>query len=273
MFDTFSIEQFVDIGFILLVSGACLRSLFHNTEAQEQRIKLWKSELGQTTELLRELVTEASSASMNLDRSLGRRKDELEKLLHKIESVGTIVLEKITQAEDDDLPNDSWRKPLDFKKLNKSTSTNRTGLSDLVDSQDDRISLSIKASERLDQAAAERVQQKSNLSKQVRVTRAEAPELEFEPRNSVIDPVAYKVARRLLTRGQEIHVVARKLELPLSEVRLLDKVIRQEQERHKSQAQHRAETNSAPRSRSDRELLEKFVIDDSDDFTNDSIIP
>ncbi len=42
------------------------------------------------------------------------------------------------------------------------------------------------------------------------------------------DPVAYKIARRLLFAGKEIHVVARKLGLALSEVRVIDKLLRDE---------------------------------------------
>jgi hypothetical protein len=45
---------------------------------------------------------------------------------------------------------------------------------------------------------------------------------------SIIDPTTYSVARRLLARGAELHVVARKLEIPLAEVRLLDKLMRSE---------------------------------------------
>ena len=45
---------------------------------------------------------------------------------------------------------------------------------------------------------------------------------------SIVDPTAYRIARRLLAAGKEIHVVARKLDLPVSEVRLLDRLMRHE---------------------------------------------
>jgi hypothetical protein len=44
---------------------------------------------------------------------------------------------------------------------------------------------------------------------------------------SHLDPVTYKIARRMLLSGQELHIVARKLELPLAELRILDKMLRQ----------------------------------------------
>nr|MBP9838682.1 hypothetical protein [Pseudomonadota bacterium] len=43
---------------------------------------------------------------------------------------------------------------------------------------------------------------------------------------SILDPVTLKVAKRLLSQGQEIHRVARKLELPISQVRELDRMMR-----------------------------------------------
>lgn len=64
-----------------------------------------------------------------------------------------------------------------------------------------------------------------------RATKAAAPrETEILTTPSIIDPTTYSVARRLLARGTELHVVARKLEIPLTEVRLLDKLMRSEGE-------------------------------------------
>lgn len=64
-----------------------------------------------------------------------------------------------------------------------------------------------------------------------RATRAVTPrETEILTTPSIIDPTTYSVARRLLARGAELHVVARKLEIPLTEVRLLDKLMRSEGE-------------------------------------------
>jgi hypothetical protein len=44
------------------------------------------------------------------------------------------------------------------------------------------------------------------------------------------DPIAYRIARRLLSQGIEIHVVARKLDLPVSEIRMLDRLMLDEAE-------------------------------------------
>ena len=45
-----------------------------------------------------------------------------------------------------------------------------------------------------------------------------------------MDKTAYKIARRLLAAGAEIHVVARKLDLPVSEIRLLDRLMREQRQ-------------------------------------------
>lgn len=50
---------------------------------------------------------------------------------------------------------------------------------------------------------------------------------EIFSRLSIMDKTAYKIARRLLAAGAEIHVVARKLDLPVSEIRLLDRLMRE----------------------------------------------
>src|SRR5690606_27034515 len=46
--------------------------------------------------------------------------------------------------------------------------------------------------------------------------------------NSNVDPAAITVARRLLRMGKKIHVVARKVDLPVSDVREFDRAIRAE---------------------------------------------
>jgi hypothetical protein len=39
------------------------------------------------------------------------------------------------------------------------------------------------------------------------------------------DPAAYKIARRLLEAGKEIHLVAKKVGLPIEEIRVLDSMV------------------------------------------------
>ncbi len=71
---------------------------------------------------------------------------------------------------------------------------------------------------------------------------------------SIMDPMTYKIARRLIAAGKEIHVVARKLDLPVSEIRLLDRLIRREEGRsveefsseESSVEESRAESTPAP---------------------------
>ena len=71
---------------------------------------------------------------------------------------------------------------------------------------------------------------RESLAESIELVRAGTPESDTYNKTSIVDPVTYRIARRLLRGGKEIHVVARKIELPVSEVRLLDKLMRQEQD-------------------------------------------
>lgn len=62
---------------------------------------------------------------------------------------------------------------------------------------------------------------------------------------SIMDLVTYRIARRLLDSGKELHVVARKVDMPVSEIRLLDNLMRQEKkikEERKNQEAELADT-------------------------------
>jgi hypothetical protein len=43
---------------------------------------------------------------------------------------------------------------------------------------------------------------------------------------NIVDPVSFKIAKRLLLEGKEIHVISRKLDIPASEIRHLESLLR-----------------------------------------------
>ena len=61
-----------------------------------------------------------------------------------------------------------------------------------------------------------------------------------------IDPVALRVAERLLQGGQEIHVVARKLELSIAQVRAIDARRIQNSETSAERSMQQTSINEAP---------------------------
>ncbi len=159
------------------------------------------------------------------------------------------------KATKQDLPNSSWYEPFSKTKTfdsPKDFNGKKKGnfeLEHLVEEQRDSLDLSTTREQRsrssqreesleLQQYSGESFQddisQGQALREQVRLVKESqgAGERRGEFRRPLLghnqDPVAYKIARRLLLQGQEIHVVARKLELPLSEVRILDKLVREE---------------------------------------------
>lgn len=195
------LQAVVDIGFMGLVSFVCFQSLLRVKDDGSAR----KAELLQLEHALKELIEEASAASMQLDRSLSRRKAELERLLERLPSEESLQLNtKPHRASEpkhgiDDLPNETWME----RPRNKNPQQSASGLERLAAQKQDTVTLSSRQQE----------EDKKEL-------------LEGFEESAIIDPVAYKIACRLLREGKEIHVVARKLELPVSEVRAIDTRIR-----------------------------------------------
>ena len=72
-------------------------------------------------------------------------------------------------------------------------------------------------------------QEQQSLSAQVEMLSSGDTLQDTFDKTSIMDKTTYLIARRLLLEGKELHVVARKLELPVSEIRLLDRLIRAEQ--------------------------------------------
>src|SRR5438552_2731156 len=101
MGSTFSFAHLVDIGFVIMVMAASWQSL---SDATVKRSRRFKQEFTDLEHTIKGLVTEAAEASAALDRSLLRRKQELETLLKQIQQ----AQEEAAPAQE--LPNTSWEK-------------------------------------------------------------------------------------------------------------------------------------------------------------------
>ncbi len=266
MFSGDILGNLVNIGFVLLVTAACLRSFFSSEARLYRNAQHWKRELREVEEALRALIQEASSASYHLDRNLLQRQQELTNLLQRFEqNRGAEVnndIQDITLAEEYvinssnnsaasspinlEVPNDSWLKPLKRPSNSEEKDTAR------------QIQRPISKA-----AASQELLSQIEVSKAA-TSRVGSPEPSFRGRSElaaapVIDPAAYKVARRLLASGQEIHVVARKVGLPVEEVRVLDHVIRDEQQAREEVKQEtlREADDSASRLNADIEVYQR----------------
>lgn len=262
MFSQINISQIVDLGFIALVSFVCIRNIFSPSgDDAAKRAEGVRADLRELESALRDLIGEAAAASGNLDRSLNRRKAELEALLRKIES---------KQAANDDpaeipaapvrphaaaartyqakaveagFPNDSWV----FDDQTEESAEEIAGsLRELIENSDDSVTLSHEF-ERIAEKREAEVRGRNTANRQAptakqkpeakqiskgglgaalakRLAETKAEEQEYIP--DFIEPGTFRVAKRLLMAGQEIHVVSRKLDMPLGDVRVIERLIR-----------------------------------------------
>jgi len=272
----------VDVGFVLLVSAVCVRSLTSSETDAERVAGRWRSELLELERVLRELITEAGTASSNLDRRLLKRKAELETLLKKLEDgappapqaakVSPRAVEQEWRLGDaEEFPNESWNQSPDEtdtepydggsiveSRFEPAEVEELGGLEALVEQAADTIELSSQIERSVVPALSTTLPTRSAVagpkaqralpadkpasatatkaSLAARIEKIQANEKDEEERVaqetfkrlSIMDPTAYRIARRLLADGTEIHVVARKLDLPVSEMRLLDRLMREE---------------------------------------------
>ena len=255
----FNIQQAIDFGFMGIVLFTCWQTLFGS--GRESRSAKWREELGRVEEVLRELIAEASAAGSNLDRSLNHRKSELQQLIKTIELAKQGVSGEIPAAAGrgrgsrranqdtrqspaaEDVPNESWLSAPRYMLEDEAPSADEGELVDQLEMsrdlmeaaelQRDSVRLSGAAQQRTarggarSSAAAIKAALKDSLA--ARVERMTARTEESVERGFVgesMDPVAYKIARRLLLGGKEIHVVARKLEIPVAEVRIIERMLR-----------------------------------------------
>jgi hypothetical protein len=235
--DLIQIADIADIGFVLLVVAACLRGLVASAEQSVVDDPARYEELRHVEAMLRELVAEAGAASANLDRQLLARKRELESLLGRLEAVEQHVGESVQavqnpnaarssqavkpaaapQAVEEDLPNASWvAAPLPLEEEEPFE------LDALLSDTADTVSFSNDSE--LASPLADQIEV-SDAANQTDI-RMSFGDREGESLLSQLDPIAVKVARRLIADGQEIHKIARKLDLPIAQVRVLDRLLR-----------------------------------------------
>ncbi|MCB0323370.1 MAG: hypothetical protein KDD69_07340 [Bdellovibrionales bacterium] len=262
----FDFQSLIDIGFVLLVTVACLRSFSRDGSGSDARRETWRAELKELEGSLRNLIQEAGAASRNLDRSLLQRKRELEGLLSRVESqleAGDTTIPRITKrqsqrgaAREDELPNESWAASQKSEPVavaytasggaKTATTVEAAPLEQLAQKADDTLSLSQQVTREVLRQQADAIKKRSagGLEHAIPQDPQGPAEGEFDvfetdtfKKTSIMDPVTYRIARRLLKAGKELHVVARKVELPVSEIRLLDRLLREEDKRRKPQSE------------------------------------
>ena len=199
-----TMSMWVDIGFVLFVAGICLRTLFRTADSTQ---KQWAPELRNVEQMLRGLIQEASNASRALDRTLLQREEELRRLLQQIDAAQNGTSTPVSQGvvvDDLDLPNESWLRPTKPAKEPPRPAPEKIEMP--TPSLRDQIEI--------EQNKAEDNEMRRELSG------AQTP---------FIDPAAYRVAQRLLRKGQELHVVARKVGLTVSDVLAIERTLHPEQ--------------------------------------------
>ena len=212
-------EQLADTAFVLFVVFTCGYSLFANREQGAGKSKKWIQELALLQETIRELIGEASSASSHLDRTLQRRKLELEKLLSKIE---------VSQSHSSEMPNASWEE----RPINTSSRAQHAERPQERVASPRRTQTQTRNAPRLQPAPLRRpapLTQDSELARRIEILLDDKKPSRMVAEESS-DPAAYKIARRLLESGKEIHIVAKKVGLPIEEIRVLDSMIKGEAE-------------------------------------------
>jgi len=229
MVNTLDFGMLVDLGFVLLVSLACAKMLLQNDDPRAR----WKRELLDLHASLKELIGEASNASYSLDRNLLKRQEELQQLLNKLEAVRNDLSQVKTSA------------PSNAKQVSRGSQT-RPAQTQIVELDEDLEQLYDRRTshssdlpnptwlERAGNGTQNPTKAPVNLIDRIEVSRSAkrtgiatlAPQEQQRYRS--LDQSALRVAKRLLGQGQEIHIVARKVEMSVADVRIIDKLVRQE---------------------------------------------
>ncbi len=224
-------SNLIDIGFTVFTTAICIKFLTQQTIDNEKAISHWRKELRGLEQTIRALITEATTANNSLDRTLVKRKSDLEKLLYKLEKIEN----KLDRAEE--LPNESWSRKEDDIRLEKIVEEDQIELGFLAEDTRDSVSLSTKhnSAENLKSAKALSVRTSAiiknkatkNLREEIEIKKPGKIKQE-QINTSILEPVTLKVAKRMLAQGKEIHVVAKKLDLSLSQIRVLDRMLREQ---------------------------------------------
>lgn len=219
-------SNLIDIGFTVLTTVICIKFLTQQTFDSGKTIGYWRKELKGVEQTIRNLISEAMTVNNNLDKTLVKRKSDLEKLLHNLEKIEN----KLDQVEE--FPNDSWRRKEEDLRLENIEQVNQTSPNSLAEDARDSISLSTKDSFSGSAKSKRTIFTKTakSLCEQIEIKKPEnIKQTSQTPRNTtVIDPVTLKVAKRMLAQGKEIHVVAKKLELSVSQIRVIDRLLREQ---------------------------------------------
>lgn len=197
----------LDIGFTALVCLACYRNFFGGQTANAADTKSVE-ELRKLESVLRGLIDEAGASSNNFDRRLQQRKRELEELLGQIESRAKQAQQSATTSTDED----AWFEPPVEKTVIPPATPQ-------------------KVQTQVNRANVQRYQPQARpqpLSSQIELVEAADLNEAYYAQTGISDAVTLGIAKRLLLAGKEIHVVARKLDVPLTSIRTLDRMLRTE---------------------------------------------
>jgi len=207
-------QQIADIGFLLLVTGISLRSLLVDRDALQKQRSIWKKELVDLEASLRDLITEATDASDAFDSKIQRRQKSLEDVLNKIEAKVANIANgsshfKMIPSEDEEMIDPPWALEDELPKHLRSR----------LEATTDSIRTSSN------QKAQRKTSPRGTLKESIEVETIDNDQAIFQ-QTSIVDPAAFKIAKRLLLEGKEIHVISRKLDIPVSEVRHLEMLLR-----------------------------------------------
>ncbi len=222
-----SINQFADIGFGLLVAGICIKTLFTDKNALKKQRELWREELQELEKSLKTLITEASDASEVFDKNIRHRQRELTSLLERAEKTisETKSLSDSAPSEFDDLSLKKTSSSNDQENIVIDPPWAQNSSEEITAAKG--ASLRYKTLTSLGKISNEA--KATTLKSQIEIEKDEEEKHDNEifQQTSIVDPVAFKIAKRLLLAGRELHIVARKLELPVSEIRHLDSLLRE----------------------------------------------
>jgi hypothetical protein len=221
------LEQFSDIGFALLVGGICLRTLLFDRDANVKQRAIWKHELVELEKSLKQLILESTQACEVFDSKLDRRQKNIESLLERVEIKASEVFAKVVVTENSNkkLNNKKKEKPLtqklDWEFGEDLPEELPSHLVDALEIIEDKALLATSKKDQKNNAFSE-----YNLKTKVEIPATLSDEKIFS-QTSIVDPIAFRIAKRLLLEGKELHIIARKLEIPVSEIRHLESLIRQ----------------------------------------------
>lgn len=237
-------DQLADIGFGLLVIGICLKTLFTDRSALSKQREVWKEELHTLEVSLKELIAEAGEASQVFDKRIQRRQSELESLLRRAERTVSEAKEITTKLRDstnsegeseyplgdesDGIEDPPWAKMVD-DSISLPPEVEASLMSARARAKKDFTQVPDKTKSSRSNLAQPKRDVRTPLQRQIEMqTEEEVSDEHIFRQTSIVDPVAFRIAKRLLLEGKELHVVSRKLELPVSEIRHLDTLLRQD---------------------------------------------